>query len=76
VCDVTFTADGKYVVSCGRDTTVQICQVSDGKEVAKLGKPRGGQFKDWFYAIAFSPDEKLLAAADIAGRVQLWRFDG
>jgi WD40 repeat protein len=74
-CDLMFSADGKYVLSCGRDTTVQICQVEDGKEVAKLHKPRGGQFKDWLYALALSPDEKSLAAADIAGRVQIWRFE-
>lgn len=75
VCDLKFAADGKYVVSVGRDTTVQICQANDGKEVAKLGKPRGGQFKDWFHAVALSPDETWLAAADISGRVQLWKSD-
>lgn len=72
-CDLMFSPDGKYVLSCGRDTTVQVCQVSDGKEVAKLGKPRGGQFKDWFHAVALSPDEQSIAAADIAGQVQIWR---
>jgi WD40 repeat protein len=76
VCDLMFSPDGKYVLSCGRDTTVQVCQVSDGKEIAKLGKPRGGQFKDWFHAVALSPDEQSIAAADIAGQVQVWKFDG
>ena len=73
-CDVKFSADGKYVLSCGRDTTVRICQVSDGKEVAALGKARGGQFKDWMHAIAISPDQKTVAAADIAGLVHVWRL--
>jgi hypothetical protein len=71
-CDVKFSADGKYVLSSGRDTTVRICQVSDGKEVAALGKPRGGQFKDWTHAIAISPDQRTVAAADIAGIVHVW----
>jgi WD40 repeat protein len=74
VCDVIFSADGKYVLSTGRDTTVRICQVSDGKEVAQLGKPRGGQSKDWFHAVALSPDQQWVAAADIAGRVSVWKM--
>jgi len=70
-----FTADGKHVISTGRDTCVRICQVADGKEVAVLGAPRGGQFKDWFSAVAISPDERRIAAADIAGTVHVWEFD-
>jgi hypothetical protein len=49
-------------------------QVEDGKEVAVLGAPRGGQFKDWISAIALSPDESHLAAADIAGHVAVWKL--
>lgn len=73
-CDVKFSADGKYILSSGRDTTVRICQVSDGKEVATLGKERGGQFKDWIHAIAVSPDQKTVATADIAGMIHVWRL--
>lgn len=73
-CDVKFSADGKYVLSSGRDTTIRICQVLDGKEVAILGKQRGGQFKDWLHAIAISPDQKMVAAADIAGMVHVWQL--
>ena len=74
VCDVKFSADGKFVGSSGRDTTVRICQVADGQEVASLGKSRGGQFKDWMHAIAISPDQKRIAAADIAGIVHVWQL--
>jgi WD40 repeat protein len=74
VCDLTFTADGNYVLSTGRDTTLRICQVSDGKEVAKLGKARGGQFKDWFHAVALSADQQWIATADISGRVFVWKM--
>jgi WD40 repeat protein len=76
VTDVKFTADGKYVLSTGRDTTVRICRVDDGKEVAQLGKPRGGQFKDWYDSLAISPDQRFVAATDIAGSVRVWRFGG
>jgi WD40 repeat protein len=74
VCDVTFTADGKHVLSAGRDTMLRICQVSDGKEVGKLGKSRGGQFKDWLHAIALSADQQWIAVADIAGKVSVWKM--
>lgn len=74
VTDVKFSADGKYVLSTGRDTMLRVCQVSDGKEVAALGKSRGGQFKDWLSALAISPDQSHVAATDIAGLVHVWRL--
>lgn len=74
-CDVKFSADGRFILSSGRDTMVRICQVSDGREVAALGKSRGGQFKDWMHAITISPDQQWVAAADIAGLVHVWRLD-
>lgn len=76
VTDVLFSPDGKYLISAGRDTCVRICQVADGKEVAVLGSPRGGQFKDWLSAVALSPDGRSLAATDIAGLVHVWEIDG
>ena len=74
LCDLTFSADGKYILSVGRDTLLRICQVDDGKEVAQLGKGRGGQFKDWLHAVALSADQQSIAAADIAGRVLVWKL--
>ena len=76
VTDLLFSSDGKFLISAGRDTTVRICQVADGKEVAVFGSPRGGQFKDWFSAVALSSDDRYLAATDIAGLVQVWEFEG
>lgn len=76
VCDVTFSSDGKHVLTSGRDTTVKIITVADGKEVAELGKSRGGQFKDWIHAITVSPDERFVAGADIAGMVHVWELAG
>jgi WD40 repeat protein len=72
VCDLAFTADGSHLLTSGRDTTLKVIQVNDGKEVATLGKPRGGQFKDWLCAIAISPGGDKIAAADIAGIVHVW----
>jgi len=33
------------------------------------------QFKDWYSAITLSPDERSIAATDIAGSVHVWSFD-
>ena len=74
VTAVAFSRDGTLVYSAGRDTTVRVCQVEDGKEIAVLGAPRGGQSKDWISAFALSPDETCLAAADIAGHVTVWKL--
>jgi WD40 repeat protein len=72
--DVQFSADGKRIFSAGRDTCVRITRVEDGKELAILGAPRGGQFKDWISAIAIAPGENFIAAADIAGQINIWQL--
>jgi WD40 repeat protein len=74
ITDACFSRDGKYLFTAGRDTCVRIVQVEDGKEIAVLGSPRGGQFKDWIASIALSPDETHLAAADISGHIAIWRL--
>jgi WD40 repeat protein len=74
VTDLAFHPDGKHVASCGRDTLVRIWDPESGKLVKELGKPRGGQFKDWIHAISFSSDGTLLAAADMDGMVHVWSF--
>lgn len=72
--DLIFSGDGQHVISVGRDTCVRICQVVDGKEAAVLGTARGGQFKDWLSAVALSPDQRFVAATDIAGMVHVWEL--
>ena len=70
--DLAFHPDGKHLASTGRDTLVRLWSLADGKLVKELGKPRGGQSKDWIHALSFSPDGHLLAAADMGGAVQVW----
>jgi WD40 repeat protein len=74
--DLAFSPDGTHLYSAGRDTVVRVWAVADGKLVQTLGQPRGGQFKDWIHAVAVSPDGRRLAAADMAGQVQVWMLDG
>ena len=81
VTDAGFSPDGKHVLSTGRDTSLLVTDVETGKEVIRLGKSRGGQFKDWFHALDFaavadsSETGYRLAAADIAGLVHVWNCD-
>ena len=43
----------------------------------RFGKDRGGlQFKDWIHAVAYSPDGRWLAAADMAGSVHIYALAG
>jgi len=72
--DLLWHPDGKHLASCGRDTTARIWDVAAGKQVAQIGKPRGGQFKDWLHALSFSADGRWLAAGDMIGAVQVWVF--
>ncbi len=76
VTDLAFHPDGKHLASSGRDTVVRLWDVASGKLVKELGKPRGGQFKDWIHAVSFSSDGRWLAAADMAGAVQVWSLGG
>jgi WD40 repeat protein len=74
--DLAFHPDGKHLASSGRDTVVRIWNIADGKLVKELGKPRGGQSKDWIHALSFTADGRWMAAADMAGAVQVWSFGG
>src|SRR5262249_19680599 len=76
VTDLAFHPDGKHLASSGRDTVVRLWDTATGKLVKELGKPRGGQFKDWIHAVSFTADGRWLAAADMAGAVQVWSFAG
>ncbi len=76
VTDLAFHPAGRHLASAGRDTLVRIWDTADGKLVKELGKARGGQFKDWIHALSFTPDGKWLAAADMAGAVQVWSLAG
>ncbi len=72
--DLHFSKSGKYMITAGRDTTVKIWSVADGKLSLELGKPRGGQFKDIMHACAVSPDQRWVAGADMMGQVQVWKL--
>ena len=65
-----------FLKSC---TALTVALTFSGQAIAQvkeLGKPRGGQFKDWLHAVSFSGDGRWLAAGDMAGAVQVWEFGG
>lgn len=72
ITSLAFSPDGKLLASGGRDTLVRLWSMPDGKLLQELGKSRGGQFKDWIHEAVFAPDGGRLAAADMAGQIQLW----
>jgi WD40 repeat protein len=72
ITSLAFLPDGKALASAGRDTVVRLWGVPDGRMIQELGKPRGGQFKDWIHQVALSPDGKRLAAGDMAGQIHVW----
>lgn len=76
ITDMAWSPDDKVLATCGRDTTIKLWDVTANKLLATLGKPRGGQFKDWLHALSFSADGKLIAAGDMAGAIQVWRVGG
>ncbi len=68
--DLAFHPDGRHLFSSGRDQHVKIWQLEDGKHVRDLGTPK--KRGDWISAISISPDGRLLAAADMAGKVLIY----
>jgi WD40 repeat protein/serine/threonine protein kinase len=79
VQSVAFSLDGKQLVSAGRDATVKVWDTFSGQELhtfmrhakvnSKTMTPMAG-FPSG--VVAFSPDGKRVACADLDGTVMLW----
>ena len=76
VTSVSFSSDGKFVASAGKDMTVKIHNALDGSlYTTYTGHCRQlGQFKtqDPVYAVRFIPDSSLALSAGGGKWIQLW----
>jgi len=66
---VTFSPDGKLLVSGGDDKAVRVWDAAIGKEQKVL------EHADTVYDVAFSPDGKRLASASWDKTVKVWRLE-
>jgi WD40 repeat protein len=67
---ILFTPDGKQLISAGDDKVIRIWDVASGRTVRTLRGEIGDGLAGKIYALALSPDGKLLAAA---GRMEFTR---
>ncbi len=63
--DVTFTKDGRYVVSAGDDKVVRVWDLKTGKTVRTLRGQIGAGPEGKIFAMALSPDERWLAVGGL-----------
>jgi WD40 repeat protein/serine/threonine protein kinase len=65
VYHAVFSADGTRLVTAGGDGTVRIWNAANGSLVRRLSRDGGRRY----YVVALSPDDRLVAAIDVAGLV-------
>jgi WD40 repeat protein len=74
---VAVSPDGLTVASAGRDNAIVLWQAATGKFIRRIagGPPRakpGALFNEMFWSLAFSPDNKTLAAGRGDGSIYFW----
>ncbi|KIJ38292.1 hypothetical protein M422DRAFT_176814 [Sphaerobolus stellatus SS14] len=66
---VSFSPDGKHIVSGSRDRTIQIWNAKTGEAV--VGEPLQGH-QDSVWTVAFSPDGKHIASGSNDETIRIW----
>ncbi|REK12571.1 MAG: serine/threonine protein kinase [Planctomycetota bacterium] len=70
VLGVSFSPDGRWLLSCSRDRTVRVWDVATGTEATA---PLRGHY-DWVWSASFSPDGKQIVTAGGDARVLVYSF--
>ena len=68
IISVTFSPDGKRIVSGSLDQTLRLWDAATG---SPIGEPMWGH-AEAVTSVAFSPDGKLIASGSIDATVRLW----
>ncbi|WP_433268020.1 AAA family ATPase [Actinosynnema sp. CS-041913] len=68
---VTFSPDGKVLVTGSKDDSVQLWDISDRNNPRKLGKPLVGH-SGYVHFTAFTPDGRTLVTGSADQTVRLW----
>ena len=71
---VTFTADGKYLVSAGDDKTVRVWDWQAGRTVRTIRGRVGPGIEGEIYAMALSPNDRWLAVGGVFTGLRLYDF--
>jgi len=66
VLSVSFSPDGKYVVSASLDHTARVWEAATGKEIARM------THDDTVYSAAFSPDGRYVVSASLDHTARVW----
>jgi len=71
--DIALTHDSRFAATLGRDQVIRFWTLNDDYRHATEFETDGGAVHDsQVWALAFSPDSRLMASADRSGKIILW----
>lgn len=74
VSAVSFSPDGKYVLSGGLDGLVCVWDAATGRQLLELDG-RGESTSGWITSVGLSPNNRFLAATHFGGTATIWRLE-